>query len=102
MWLLGKVYDGEEDDARIADLCEKALKLLREASMSYFMVPVMETITERYARLGYKEAYNEWKTFLNMLKETEEETQRRLMERLDEMDWQGFKLWEMDNSCEMD
>ena len=33
---------------------------------------------------------------------TEEETQRRLMERLDEMDWQGFKLWEMDNSCEMD
>lgn len=73
VWLLGKVYDGEEDDARIADLCEKALKLLREASMSYFMVPVMETITERYARLGYKEAYNEWKIFLDMLKELYDE-----------------------------
>ncbi len=33
---------------------------------------------------------------------TEEETLTRLMERLDEMDWQGFQLWELDNSCEMD
>ena len=33
---------------------------------------------------------------------TEDETQSRLMERLDEMDWQGFQLWELDNSCEMD
>ena len=33
---------------------------------------------------------------------TVEETQWRLMERLDKMDWQGFRLWELDNSCEMD
>lgn len=33
---------------------------------------------------------------------TVEETQRRLMERLDEMDWLGFQLWELDYSCEMD
>lgn len=73
VWLLGKVYDGKEYDMRIADLCEKALKLLREASMSYFMVPVMETITERYARLGYRERYKEWKIFLDMLKELYDE-----------------------------
>ena len=33
---------------------------------------------------------------------TEDETQTLLTERLDEMSWQGFRLWEMDNSCEMD
>ncbi len=70
---LTQIYNSQEDDERITNLCEEALLLLRKESISYFMMPLMEQLICRYKRLHKNEKANEWEKYYKVMNELYEE-----------------------------
>ena len=73
IWLISIVNQKEEDDLRVIQLCEEALKMLREYAVSYFMLPVMKELIKRYEKIGASNKVAYWKQFEQVLEELYQE-----------------------------
>lgn len=67
VWLLSCFDQEEKEDFRILALCEEALQLLRQRSVSYFMVPLMKETVKRYQRIGAQAKVTYWSRFMKTL-----------------------------------
>jgi len=68
-WLLSKIYIGQGRIARAYDCCEEAIEGLRKFGNLYFMIPLLEQLNECSITMGVEEKKNQWKIYLEILRE---------------------------------
>ncbi len=67
VYLMLKYGEGIIDDEKLAQYCEKALTYLREETILYFLIPIMEKTIEIYKRLDNVERIEYWKKYYEFL-----------------------------------
>lgn len=72
VWLLDAVFSDEPDNLIII-LCEEAVQVLREAAVSYFLLPVIEVLVRRYENTGEETKAGYWKHYQGILTDLYEE-----------------------------
>lgn len=67
VYLMLKYGEGIIDDEKLVQYCEKALTYLREETILYFLIPIMEKVIEIYKRLDNVERAEYWKKYYAFL-----------------------------------
>lgn len=66
-WLIGKVCYLEQDYMQAVVFCKKGIEELRKNTILYFMLPLLELITELEAALGIAPERSKWKQYYDIL-----------------------------------
>lgn len=67
VWLFDNVFSEQADNLRVIVLCEEAVQVLREASVTYFMLPVIEVLVRRYGSIGAEKKAEYWRRYQDIL-----------------------------------
>lgn len=66
-WLIGKICYLEQDYMQAIVFCKKGMEELRKNTILYFMLPLLELMTESEAALGIAPERSKWKQYYDIL-----------------------------------
>lgn len=66
-WLIGKICYLEQDYMQAIVFCKKGMEELQKNTILYFMLPLLELITESEAALGIAPERSKWKQYYDIL-----------------------------------